>query len=138
MGYDIYSMMPNRDAAEAYARKATTWLIDENDQYTGGDTVYYRMNIWGMAILRQLNDKLGVEYLNEYLWDNSGKVIRAWECHEASEHLNSIPDEVIRAAVKSTVENPNDEEDVEGWVNEVRNWQQYLRVCGALKGCEVL
>ena len=141
MGYDIFSMREDKAAAEAYARKHTKWLFDANGNYTGSEAVYYRLNIWGMGILRQLNEKLGVEYLNNALWDNSGTVIRDWECHEASEHLNGIPDEVIREAVQEVVkgdEHLDNPEEIQAWVNEVRSWQEYLRICGALKGCEVL
>jgi hypothetical protein len=99
------------------------------------------MNIWGMGILRQLNEKLGVGFLNEALWDNSGTVIRDWECEDAADALAAKDDLEIRAAVIEAVKDEpelNNDEQVGLWVKEVRAWQEYLRICADLKGCEVL
>ena len=143
MGYDIYSMRPDREQSLAFAKKATPWVLEENGELPSywQDTAYFRMNIWGMGVLRQLNEKLGVEFLNEALWDNSGTVIRDWECRDAAEALSKKDDLEIRAAVVEVVKNEpelNNDEQVGLWVEEVRHWQEYLRICAELKGCEVL
>lgn len=141
MGYDIYSMLPDKEKAKKYAKEATPWVFDEHGVYVGSDSVYYRMNIWGMGILRSLNEALGVSYLNEYLCDNSGRVIRSWECREAADHLNGLSDDEIREAVMEIVAGDTQldtPEEIAAWVKEVRHWQEYLNLCSELKGCEVL
>jgi hypothetical protein len=144
MGYDIYSLREDRDKAEAYAKKSRNLWIEEDGSYaaTAPSTVYYRMNIWGMGILRELNEQLGVGFLNEYLVDNSGRVIRSWECEDAAETLASKTDEEILEVVKSVVANEEqisgDADEIQAWAKEVRMWQEYLLICSDLKGCEVL
>ena len=143
MGYDIYSMREDREKSHAFAKKSTPWVLEENGELPDywRNTAYYRMNIWGMGTLRQLNEKLGVGFLNEALWDNSGTVIRDWECYDAAEALAKKDDLEIRAAVVEVVKDDpqlNNDEGVGLWVQEVRHWQEYLRICSDLKGCEVL
>ena len=143
MGYDIYSMREDREKSLAYAKKATPWIFGGSDEAPDywRNTVYYRMNIGGMGILRKINEILGVEFLNEALWDNSGTVIRDWECEDAAEKLAAKDDLEIRAAVIEVVKDEpelNNDEQVGLWVQEVRAWQEYLSICAELKGCEVL
>ena len=143
MGYDIYSMREDREKSLAYAKKATPWIFGGSDEAPDywRNTVYYRMNIGGMGILRKINEILGVEFLNEALWDNSGTVIRDWECEDAAGKLAAKDDLEIRAAVIEVVKDEpelNNDEQVGLWVQEVRAWQEYLSICAELKGCEVL
>lgn len=143
MGYDIYSMREDREKSHEYAKKHTPWVLEENGELPDywRNTAYYRMNIWGMGVLRALNEKLGVEFLNEALWDNSGTVIRDWECEDAAEKLAAKDDLEIRAAVIEVVKDEpelNNDEQIGLWVQEVRAWQEYLSICANLKGCEVL
>lgn len=143
MGYDIYSLREDRDKAAAYAKKSRNLWIEEDGSYAvnAPSTVYYRMNIWGMGILRELNEQLGVGFLNEYLVDNSGRVIRNWECEDAAEILASKTDEEILEVVASVVANEeqlNNPDEIQAWAKEVRMWQEYLLICSDLKGCEVL
>ena len=147
MGYDIYSMREDREKSHEYAKKNTPWVLGDNGELPDywRNTAYYRMNIWGMGILRQLNEKLGVEFLNEALWDNSGTVIRDWECRDAAEALAAKDDLDIRAAVIEALSSYDGAQflidkdgEVEGWIQEVRHWQEYLDLCSELKGCEVL
>ena len=147
MGYDIYSMREDREKSHEYAKKNTPWVLGDNGELPDywRNTAYYRMNIWGMGILRQLNERLGVGFLNEALWDNSGTVIRDWECGDAAEILAKKDDLEIRAAVIEALSSDphasfliDKDGEVQGWIEEVRHWQEYLRLCSELKGCEVL
>ena len=147
MGYDIYSMREDREKSLAYAKKATPWIFGGSDEAPDywRNTVYYRMNIGGMGILRKINELLGVAFLNEALWDNSGTVIRDWECGDASEILAKKDDLEIRAAVIEALNEYDGAQflidkdgEVQGWIEEVRHWQEYLHICSELKGCEVL
>jgi hypothetical protein len=147
MGYDIYSMREDREKSLAFAKKATPWIFGDSDEAPDywRNTAYYRMNIGGMGILRKLNELLGVGFLNEALWDNSGTVIRDWECHDAAEALAQKDDLEIRAAVIEALNEYDGTKflidkdgEVQGWIEEVRHWQEYLRICSELKGCEVL
>ena len=131
----------------AYAKKATPWIFGGSDEAPDywRNTVYYRMNIGGMGILRKINEILGVEFLNEALWDNSGTVIRDWECRDVAEALAAKDDLDIRAAVIEALSSYDGAQflidkdgEVEGWIQEVRHWQEYLDLCSELKGCEVL
>lgn len=143
MGYDIYSMRPDRERSHDYAKKRTPWVLEDDGSLPSywQDTAYYRMNIWGMAVLRELNDRLGVASLNEALWDNSGTVIRDWECRNAAELIAAKSDAEIRTIVAEVVKafpELDNEEQIGMWVEEVRSWQEYLALCADLKGCEVL
>ena len=147
MGYDIYSMREDRQKSHEYAKKHTPWVLEENGELPDywRNTAYYRMNIGGMGILRKINEILGVEFLNEALWDNSGTVIRDWECRDAAEALAAKDDLDIRAAVIEALSSYDGAQflidkdgEVEGWIQEVRHWQEYLDLCSELKGCEVL
>jgi hypothetical protein len=147
MGYDIYSMREDREKSLAFAKKATPWVFGDNDEAPDywRNTAYYRMNIGGMVILRKINELLGVAFLNEALWDNSGTVIRDWECFDAWEILVKKDDLEIRAAVIEALSSDehasfliDKDGEIQGWIEEVRHWQEYLHICSDLKGCEVL
>ena len=54
MGYDLSSVDNDPKVAEDFAKKfGYTYLFDkETGAYQGGSDVYFRANIWGMAIIR--------------------------------------------------------------------------------------
>jgi hypothetical protein len=145
MGYDIFSMREDREKAIAYDQKwGNTFRFDKDTgEYTrSGSTVYFRANIWGMAIIREVHSALGMSDLNDALYDNSGTVIRDWECEKYADHLDAKSDDEIKAAllevlVATSPELANDPDEVSAWVKEIRAWADFLRVCADLKGCEV-
>lgn len=147
MGYDIYSMREDREQAIAYDKAwgNTFWFNKDTGEYERrSSSVYYRLNIWGMAVLRDIHAALGIAEINEALWDNSGTVIRDWECRNYADFIAEKSDAEIRAAVEQALvahdEYPKGddvEEEVAGWVKEVRAWGDFLNRCADLKGAEV-
>jgi hypothetical protein len=146
MGYDIFSMREDREKAIAYDQKwgNTFWFNKETGEYERkSNTVYYRTNIGGMAVLRDIHLALGVADLNDSLYDNSGTVIRDWECEKFADAIDAKTDEEIAAAARPAIvaayyaQADDLEEEVAYWVKEVRAWADFLRVCADLKGAEV-
>lgn len=164
MGYDIYSANPDAKIAEAHARKyARTGgffdTVDENGNYIGGESVYFRLNIWGMSTLRQIMYGLGVtdETLYDALADNSGNLIDTDLCLATAGFLEAIPDEKVRqvagnvyreaaayyaaAGLRQDPKPPTDAdvaEQADAWLGTVREWQEFLKVCAPLGGAVVL
>jgi hypothetical protein len=149
MGYDIYSLLPNREAAAAHARKYRSMWIDEDGSYAekAPDTIYFRLNIWGMPMLRDFHDAIGFDEVNENLYDNSGNIIKDYECRKISEKIASLTDdEIKKEMVEILLRNPftddatkaDPSEEADAWVGLVREWQEFLAQCADLKGCEVL
>jgi hypothetical protein len=145
MGYDIFSMREDREKAIAYDKKWGNdfWFNKETGEYERkSNTVYFRANIWGMAILREVHSALGVADLNDALYDNSGTVIRDWECEKYADLIDAKTDDEILAAVlvafaAQSPESAEDPEEITAWVKEVRAWADFLRTCSDLKGAEV-
>jgi len=146
MGYDIYSMREDREKAIAYDQKwgNTFWFNKETGEYERkSNTVYYRQNIGGMSVLRDIHLALGVGELNDSLYDNSGTVIRDWECEKFADEIDAKTDEEIAAAARPAViaaqyaDADNLDEETAYWVKEVRAWADFLRTCSELKGAEV-
>ena len=145
MGYDIFSMREDREKAIAYDQKwgNTFWFNKETGEYERkSNTVYYRQNIGGMAVLRDIHIALGVADLNDSLYDNSGTVIRDWECEKFADAIDAKTDEEILSAVKAALaaqspETADEPEEIAAWAKEVRAWADFLRVCADLKGAEV-
>jgi hypothetical protein len=145
MGYDIFSMREDRAKAIAYDKKWGNdfWFDKETGEYQRkADTVYFRANIWGMAIIREIHSALGIAELNEALYDNSGTVIRDWECERYADFFDGKTDEEIKAAVlvafaAQAPESAQDAEEIAAWIKEIRAWADFLRVCSDLKGAEV-
>ena len=153
MGYDIFSMREDRDRAIAYDKKwgNTFWFDKDTGEYARqSNTVYYRQNIWGMAVLRDINTALGLADLNDSLYDNSGTVIRDWECERYADAIDAKTDEEITKEVRIVLASHDlitplstgllsgdQEEEVVAWVKEVRAWSDFLRTCADLKGAEV-
>lgn len=54
MGYDIVTIEADAAKAQKFAAKYNyTYLFDkETGEWSGGDEVYFRANIWGMSIIR--------------------------------------------------------------------------------------
>jgi hypothetical protein len=54
MGYDIVTMRADKAKAEAFAKKYEYFYLFNKDtgEFDGGDTVYFRSNIWGMGTIR--------------------------------------------------------------------------------------
>jgi hypothetical protein len=149
MGYDIYSLLPNREAAAAHAKKYRSMWIDEDGSYAekAPDTIYFRLNIWGMPMLRDFHDAIGFDEVNENLYDNSGNIIKDYECRKISEKIASLTDdEIKKEMVEILLRNPftddatkaDPSEEADAWVGLVREWQEFLAQCADLKGCEVL
>lgn len=145
MGYDIFSMREDRKKAIAYDQKwgNTFWFNKETGEYERkSNTVYYRMNIGGMVVLRDIHLTLGVADLNDSLYDNSGTVIRDWECEKFADAIDAKTDEEILLAVKAALaaqspETVDEPEEIAAWAKEVRAWADFLRTCSELKGAEV-
>jgi hypothetical protein len=149
MGYDIYSLLPDRKAAEAHAKKYRSMWINEDGSYDekAPDTLYFRLNIWGMPMLREFHDAIGFDEVNENLLDNSGEVIKDYECRTLSEKIAEMSDEEIIAEMSKIIKenvyssdadriDPSDE--AKSWLGLIREWQAFLALCADLKGCEVL
>jgi len=55
MGYDIESVDANMAQAEAFAKRYEyEYMFEADGSYKGAATVYFRANIWGMAIIRNV------------------------------------------------------------------------------------
>lgn len=159
MGYDIFSQDENREVAEAHARK---WRregffspVDEKGDYIGGDSVYFRLNIWGMGMLRMMLWDLGATAPLGALSDNSGQLITPEECLLTAAVLSSVSDEKIkdvagaayihetdwmRTAGLNDEKPPTDaqvEEEATSWIPLVREFEDYLIVCASLGGAVV-
>jgi len=149
MGYDIYSLLPDREAAAAHAKKYRSMWIDEDGSYAekAPDTLYFRLNIWGMPMLRDFHEAIGLDDVNESLVDNSGDVIKNYQCRQLSEKIAAMGDDEIKTIMTTLlVNNPytDDEtkaapdEEATAWLGLIREWQDFLALCADLKGCEVL
>lgn len=149
MGYDIFSLLPDRKAAEAHAKKHRSMWINEDGSYDekAPETLYFRLNIWGMPMLREFHDSIGFDSVNENLMDNSGNVIKDYECREIAEKIAGTSDqtileimtEIIKANPYSSDKSKIDpSEEARYWLAIVREWQDFLFGCAKLKGCEVL
>lgn len=145
MGYDIFSMREDREKAIAYDQKWGNdfWFNKDTGEYERkSNTVYFRANIWSMQVIREVHFALGISELNEALYDNSGTVIRDWECERYADFIDGKTDEEIKAAVlvalaATSPELLGDEAEIAAWVKEIRAWADFLRVCADLKGAEV-
>jgi hypothetical protein len=149
MGYDIYSLIEDRDLAEAHARKYRSMWIEPDGSYAerAPSTLYFRLNIWGMGYLRSFHEEIGFDEVNENLYDNSGNVIKDYECEALSEAIGKMSDEQIKKILEDIIRvdpystdaarlDPSDE--ASSWVVIIREWQDFLDACVKLKGCEVL
>jgi hypothetical protein len=149
MGYDIYSLLPDRKAAAEHSKKHRSMWVNEDGSYDekAPDTLYFRLNIWGMPMLREFHDAIGFDEVNENLLDNSGEVIKDYECRALSEKIASMSDEQIKNEMIAIIANnpfmddhtkafPS--EEATSWVGLIREWQAFLEKCADLKGCEVL
>ena len=149
MGYDIYSLLPDREAAAAHAKKYRSMWIDEDGSYAekAPDTLYFRLNIWGMPMLRDFHEAIGLDDVNESLVDNSGDVIKNYQCRQLSEKIAAMGDDEIKTIMTTLlVNNPYTDdgtkaapdEEATAWLGLIREWQEFLALCADLKGCEVL
>lgn len=149
MGYDIYSLLPDREAAAAHAKKYRSMWIDEDGSYAAEapDTLYFRLNIWCMPMLRDFHEAIGLDDVNESLVDNSGDVIKNYQCRQLSEKIAAMGDDEIIAemsviikgnAYASDADKADPSEEATAWLGLVREWQDFLALCADLKGCEVL
>ena len=149
MGYDIYSLLPDREAAAAHAKKYRSMWIDEDGSYAAKapDTLYFRLNIWGMPMLRDFHEAIGLDDVNESLVDNSGDVIKNYQCRQLSEKIAAMSDDEIKTIMTTLlVNNPYTDdgtkaapdEEATAWLGLIREWQEFLALCADLKGCEVL
>jgi hypothetical protein len=98
-------------------------------------------------MLRDFHDAIGFDEVNENLYDNSGNIIKDYECRKISEKIASLTDdEIKKEMVEILLRNPftddatkaDPSEEADAWVGLVREWQEFLAQCADLKGCEVL
>ena len=149
MGYDIYSLRENRELAAAHAKKFRSMWIEEDGSYAerAPSTLYFRLNIWGMGYLRSFHEEIGFPEVNENLYDNSGNIIKNYDCEELSEEIKNLSDERIKdIMIAILVASPYTDDDTKAkpdeeataWLGVIREWQEFLGHCAELKGCEVL
>ena len=149
MGYDIYSLRENRELAAAHAKKFRSMWIEADGSYAAlaPSTLYFRLNIWGMGYLRSFHEEIGFPEVNEKLYDNSGNIIKNYECEELSEAIAALSDQRIKDIMAGILlaspytddaTKTDPEEESTAWVEMIREWQAFLGHCVELKGCEVL
>lgn len=149
MGYDIFSLLPNREAAAEHAKKYRSMWIEPDGSYAekAPDTLYFRLNIWGMPMLREFHEAIGFDEVNECLYDNSGDVIKSYQCRGLSEMIAKMTDDeiihemsvIIKGnAYASDADKADPSEEAKSWLGLIREWQDFLAACAELKGCEVL
>lgn len=149
MGYDIYSLREDRELAAAHAKKFRSMWIEKDGSYAekAPSALYFRLNIWGMGYLRSFHEEIGFPEVNENLYDNSGNIIKDYECEELSEAIKQLSDERIKDIMTTIlIADPNTDdgtkanpdEEATAWLGLIREWQEFLAHCVGLKGCEVL
>lgn len=149
MGYDIYSLLPNREAAMRQAKKYRSLWINDDGSYDekAPDTVYFRLNIWGMPLLREFHEEIGLGEVNENLCDNSGNIIKDYECRAIADKIGTLDHQEVKDIMRGILiasEYGKDEplakveEAAEAWTEIVYEWASFLTECAELKGCEVL
>jgi hypothetical protein len=149
MGYDIYSLREDRALAEAHARKHRSMWFNEDGSYDekAPSTLYFRLNIWGMGYLRSFHEEIGFPEVNEKLYDNSGNIIKNYECEELSQAIAALSDARIKDIMTGILlaspytddaTKTDPEEESTAWLKVIREWQDFLGHCVELKGCEVL
>ena len=149
MGYDIYSLRENRELAAAHARQFRSMWIEKDGSYAENapSTLYFRLNIWGMGYLRSFHDEIGFSEVNENLYDNSGNIIKDYECEELYDALSEMSEQKIKEIMTGILlaspytddkTKADPEEEATAWVAVIEEWRQFLGHCRNLKGCEVL
>ena len=149
MGYDIYSLRENRELAAAHAKKFRSMWIEKDGSYaeSAPSAVYFRLNIWGMGYLRSFHEEIGFSEVNENLCDNSGNIIKDYECEELYNALSEMSEEKIKEIMVGILlaspytddeTKANPDEEATAWVAVIEEWRQFLGHCRNLKGCEVL
>ena len=149
MGYDIYSLRENRELAAAHAKKFRSMWIEKDGSYAENapSTLYFRLNIWGMGYLRSFHEEIGFPEVNEKLYDNSGNIIKDYECEELYDALSEMSEQKIKEIMTGILlaspytddkTKADPEEEATAWVAVIEEWRQFLGHCRNLKGCEVL
>lgn len=164
MGYDIFSIERDAASAEAHARKfmreGVFSSFDEDGNFIGSDALYFRLNMWGMSIMRRILYDLGVTEvaLYEALADNGGNEISPELCLEVAAILRAQPDDKVKSvAAKCYVDAiesyrafghgnektplPTDEmveKEAEEWLSFVDEWAGFLEGSAKLGGAIVL
>jgi hypothetical protein len=149
MGYDIYSLREDRSLAEAHAKKFRSMWIEPDGSYAerAPSTLYFRLNIWGMGYLRSFHEEIGQGEVNENLYDNSGNIIKDYECEDLSEAIGKLEDGEIKKIMTGILlaspytddaTKADPEEESTAWLGVIREWQEFLAASANLKGCEVL
>ena len=149
MGYDIYSLRENRELAFAHAKKFRSMWIEPDGSYAerAPSTVYFRLNIWGMGYLRSFHEEIGFPEVNENLYDNSGNIIKDYECEELHNAISELSGEKIKEIITGILlaspytddkTKADPDEEATAWVAIIEEWREFLGLCRTLKGCEVL
>ena len=149
MGYDIYSLRENRELAAAHAKQFRSMWIEKDGSYaeSAPSTLYFRLNIWGMGYLRSFHEEIGFPEVNENLYDNSGNIIKDYECEELYDALSEMSEQKIKEIMTGILlaspytddkTKADPEEEATAWVAVIEEWRQFLGHCRNLKGCEVL
>ena len=149
MGYDIYSLRENRELAAAHAKQFRSMWIEPDGSYAerAPSTLYFRLNIWGMGYLRSFHEEIGFPEVNEKLYDNSGNIIKDYECEELYDALSEMSEQKIKEIMTGILlaspytddkTKADPEEEATAWVAVIEEWRQFLGHCRNLKGCEVL
>ena len=149
MGYDIYSLRENRELAAAHAKQFRSMWIEPDGSYAerAPSTLYFRLNFWGMGYLRSFHEEIGFPEVNEKLYDNSGNIIKDYECEELYDALSEMSEQKIKEIMTGILlaspytddkTKADPEEEATAWVAVIEEWRQFLGHCRNLKGCEVL
>ncbi len=149
MGYDIYSLRENREVAAAHAKKFRSMWIEKDGSYAENapSAVYFRLNIWGMGYLRSFHDEIGFSEVNENLYDNSGNIIKDYECEKLYNAISEMSEEKIKEIMVGILlaspysddkTKADPDEEATAWAGIIEEWREFLGLCRSLKGCEVL
>jgi hypothetical protein len=117
MGYDIESVDSNPAQAEAFAKRYEyNYMFETDGSYKGAATVYFRANIWGMGIIR--NVIVEIAERNRGQWP-----MALLEACSINDGLVVSPDQIkdfLDQVTSYTGLNPDDYETKQSMLNEVR------------------
>jgi hypothetical protein len=100
-----------------------------------------------MGYLRAFHDEIGFSEVNENLYDNSGNIIKDYECEQLHNAISELSGEKIKEIMTGILlaspytddkTKADPDEEATAWVEVIEEWREFLGLCRTLKGCEVL